>query len=239
MHANILTRLLRPPYKWLKRTIRPIWVETRYRVGEGEYERVLKNAMNFSGGCQVEGDYLEFGVSCGNTFIAAFHNAQRFGLKAMRFFAFDSFEGLPEIRGNDADGPCHYHQGQYACNAAEFQRRISQAGVDLSRVQLVSGWYDDTLNEATRKKLPIRKAAVIWIDCDLYESTVPALNFITDYVQNGTIICFDDWFCFKGDPNRGEQRAFREWLTRNPAIKAIEYQKFEAAGHSFILNVNP
>jgi hypothetical protein len=93
---------------------------------EGEYEGVLKNAMNFTNGCQVEGDYLEFGVSWGNTFIAAFRNAQRFGLKEMRFFAFDSFQGLPEIRGNAAAGPCHYHEGQYACTADEFQRRISQ-----------------------------------------------------------------------------------------------------------------
>jgi hypothetical protein len=206
-------------------------------VGQAEYEMVLRNAMNYACGCQVSGDYLEFGVSWGNTFISAFHNARRFGLNSMRFFAFDSFEGLPPIQGVDAHGDCEYHKGQYACNVTEFQRRIRQEGVDLNRVKLVPGWYDKVLNDKTKQDLQIKKAAVIWIDCDLYESTVPALNFITDYVQSGTIICFDDWYCFKADPNRGECRAFNEWLTKNPSIRAIEYRKFEAAGNSFILNV--
>lgn len=236
MPTRLVRRLLRPSYKWLKRTVRPAWVDTRTRLGEAEYEMVLRNAMNYASGCQVAGDYLEFGVSWGNTFIAAFRSAQRCGLKSMRFYGFDSFAGLPQIQGVDAQGDCEYHKGQYACNLAEFQRRVSQEGVDFSRVKLVPGWYDDVLNDKTKQELQIKKAAVIWIDCDLYESTVPALNFITDYVQDGTIICFDDWFCFKGDPNRGEQRAFKEWLARNPSIRAIEYRKFEAAGHSFILN---
>jgi hypothetical protein len=89
------------------------------------------------------------------------------------------------------------------------------------------------LNDHTKKTLGIKQAAVVWIDCDLYESTVPALNFITDFVQTGTIICFDDFYCFRGDPNRGESKAFKEWLLRNPKITAIEYRKFEAvSGHS-------
>jgi hypothetical protein len=111
--------------------------------------------------------------------------------------------------------------------------------VDLSRVKLVPGWYDKTLNDKTKRELQIKKAAVVWVDCDLYESTVPVLDFITDYVQSGTIILFDDWYCFKADPNRGECRAFNEWLARNPTIRAFEYKKFEAAGNSFILNVAP
>jgi hypothetical protein len=33
-------------------------------------------------------------------------------------------------------------------------------------------------------KLPLKKAAIIMIDCDLYESTVSVLDFITDYLQD-------------------------------------------------------
>lgn len=233
----MLKRLFRPGYKLVKRGLRPWWVRTRQNLGESEYQMVLRNAMNFVNGCQVEGDYLEFGVSWGYTLVAAYQNAQRFGLKSMRFYGFDSFEGLPEITGVDASGDCHYHKGQYACTLEAVQERIALEGVDLGRVHMVKGWYDKTLTEETRKTLPIRKAAVIWIDCDLYESTVPALNFVTDYIQDGTIICFDDWFCFKGDPDRGEALAFKEWLARNPLFRAIEYRKFEAAGHSFIMNI--
>ena len=233
----MLKRLLRPPYKLVKRSLRPWWTRTLTRFGEGEYEMVLRNSMNYVHGCEVDGDYLEFGVYWGNTFLAAYHNAQRFGLKNMRFYGFDSFEGLPEITGVDKAGDCHYHEGQYSCTMEAVRERLASEGVDLGRTQFIKGWYDKTLTPETKQSLPIKKAAVIWIDCDLYESTVPALQFVTDYVQDGTIICFDDWFCFKGDPDRGESLAFKEWLARNPSFRAIEYRKFEAAGHSFIMNV--
>jgi hypothetical protein len=106
-------------------------------------------------------------------------------------------------------------------------------------VKAVKGWYDKVLNEETKKKLPLKKAAVVMVDCDLYESTVPVLNFITDYLQEGTVIVFDDWFCYRADPDRGEQKAFREWLKRNPSIKVTEYNRFGVEGNSFIVTHVP
>jgi O-methyltransferase len=108
--------------------------------------------------------------------------------------------------------------------------------VDLAKVEIVAGWYDDVLNDEAKERLPLRAASVIWVDCDLYESTVPVLAFVTDYVQDGTVLIFDDWFCFRGDPHRGEQRAFREWLEKNPEITASEFHKFGWHGNSFILH---
>ena len=70
------------------------------------------------------------------------------------------------------------------------------------------------------------KAAIVWIDCDLYESTVPVLDFIVPFVQTGTIFCFDDWFSFAGHFMKGEIRATREWLERNPDIRLTQYRDF-------------
>ena len=64
------------------------------------------------------------------------------------------------------------------------------------------------------------------------------MDFITDYIQDGTVLIFDDWFCFRGNPNRGEQRAFREWLKRNPSIKVSEFHKYGAEGNSFIVHID-
>jgi len=153
----------------------------------------------------------------------------------MRFYAFDLFEGLPKIKGLDNDGFCPYDKGQYSCSVNKFKKIIARKGVDLNKVEIIPGWYAKVLNEKLKKKLPIKKASIIWIDCDLYESTVPVLNFITDYIQDGTILIFDDWFSFRGDPNRGEQKAFKEWLKKNPSIKATEFHKF-SCGNSFILH---
>jgi len=227
-------------YKTFMTAIRPKLFKTRIIdfIALFDYtctEEIFKEVMRFIAFSKLEGDYLEFGVCEGKSFIAAFRFAQMSRLKLMKFYAFDSFQGLPEITGVDVDRFRQFSEGEYSCSVDEFKKNISKNGVDLNKVKIIPGWYDEVLNEETKKKLPIKKAAVIMIDCDLYKSTVPVLNFITDYVQDGTIILFDDWFCFRGDPNRGEQKAFREWLKKNPSIKAIEYHKYCSHGNSFII----
>ena len=199
-------------------------------------EEMMKIAMDFAEISKVDGDYLEFGVYEGNAFVSAFHFAQSRNLKSMKFYAFDSFKGLPEIKGVDAKGFRHFSKGQFSCDANKFKKIVSRQGVDLKKVKIIPGWFYETLNKETKKKLPLKRAAVIWIDCDLYESTAPVLNFIKDYLQDGTILVFDDWFCFKGNPDKGEQKAFMEWLKKNPSIRAIEFHKFCPFGNSFIIN---
>ncbi len=197
-------------------------------------EEFIKEAMEYVAITRLEGDYLEFGVFQGRTFVPAYHFAQRNDLKNMRFYGFDSFEGLPAITGNDEGG--EFREGQYSLSLNHFTKLISNRGVRLDKINLVKGWYDEVLNGDTKKHLSIKNAALIFIDCDLYESTVPVLNFITDYLQSGTIIAFDDWYCFRGSPEKGEQKAFKEWLHRNSSFEALEFHKFGWNGNSFVLH---
>jgi O-methyltransferase len=198
-------------------------------------EEMLRNAFEYVSHNRLEGDYLEFGVAAGDSFVAAYHFAQLVHIKSMRFYAFDSFEGLPEITGIDAQGFREFGKGQFACDIDKFKSIISKKGIDSSKIGIIPGWYNEVLNRETKKKLSIRKASIIMIDCDLYESTVPVLNFVTDYLQNGAILIFDDWFCFRGDPNRGQQRASGEWLKKNPSIRMVEFRRFHWHGNSFII----
>lgn len=200
------------------------------------YEHLTKTVMEFIAYSNLKGDYLEFGVYEGAHFTAAFHFARLNNLRDMRFYAFDSFQGLPEVSGADLDAPPQFSKGEYCCDSEKFQRIIARNGVDAGKVTLIPGWYQDTLTPETGRRLPIEKAAVIWVDCDFYESTVPVLEFVGDYVQDGTVLIFDDWFCFNGNPSYGQQRAFREWLGRNPSITASEFHKYGWAGLSFILH---
>lgn len=181
------------------------------------------------------GDYLEFGVYEGRSFISAYRQARLFDLD-MHFYAFDSFQGLPEVRGSDGEY-LRLRQGDYACDEESFREALEDHEVDLNDVTIVSGFYDRTLTEETKKSLPIRRAAIVWIDCDIYESTKRALDFVTDYVTTGSIIAFDDWFLFGADPNAGEMRAAREWLERNRHIRLVEYKGFGLFGLSFIVQI--
>ncbi len=236
---ELLKVVTRPLYRLL---LRPSFrgsasfVELQQLLGYLPQEDVLNTAMNFAMWSELEGDYLEFGVYEGGRLSSAFHLAQRNNLTSMRFHAFDSFQGLPPISGLDAEGYKQFSQGEYSCDRDRFEESIRLNRVDVDRVEVVDGWYDDTLNDDTKRRLGIKAAAIVWVDCDLYESTVPVLDFITDLVQDGTVIIFDDWHCFRGDPDRGEQRAFREWLERSPALTASEFHKFSWHGNSFILH---
>lgn len=202
-------------------------------------EQIMRTVMEFAAESDLPGDYLEFGVFQGHTFATAFHFAKRQRLANMRFYAFDSFEGLPKVDGVDAAGYRHRHfeQGQIACDLAQFKQHLARSRVNLSDVEIVEGWFSQTLSEETTQRLPLKQASVVWIDCDLYESTVSVLDFLTNYVHDGTVLVFDDWFCFRGSPDRGEQRAFREWLQRNPHIGATAFHTYGWGGNSFILNM--
>jgi O-methyltransferase len=194
---------------------------------------ILEKAFDFIRGSKIEGDYLEFGVWKGLSFAHAYHCIKRKELN-VKCYAFDSFEGLPEIKGLDKDS--EFRQGDYACSLQNFKTNLRRKKVNLNQVTIIPGFFDRSLNDDLKKKLPIKKAAIIWIDCDLYESTVPVLQFIKDYLQDGTVIMLDDWFCLKGDPNKGEQKAFSEWLIKNPDITATEFHKYDWRGNSFLIH---
>lgn len=241
---NLLKRLVNGMRLWLGRFV----ILDRNFTGR---HGCLQTGASFIAWNQVEGDYLEFGVFRGESFIAAFKAIERNRATVAsenrgsaefsswlaarpRLFAFDSFAGLP---GGQAERQTDYSEGAYACSESDFLRNVRQGGVDMSRVVTVPGMYDESLSAEIKGRHGLRRAAMVMIDCDLYESTVPVLEFLTDLVGQGTILIFHDWFRFKGSPNHGEQRACQEWLQRNPHLELIEYWREGPQAVAFIVNL--
>ena len=133
------------------------------------------------------------------------------------FIAFDSFEGLPEI--DEIDKQEIWQKGRLKTSDRDFIDIVTRAGMPRERLRTVKGFYDDSLTPDLAAELSPRKAAVVYVDCDLYKSTVPVLRFVKSFLQRGTIIVFDDWNCFHGDPERGERLAWAEFLQANPELK--------------------
>lgn len=189
----------------------------------------------------VEGDYLEFGVFRGQTFRNAMWAAKKtFATSPMkafrgRFFAFDSFEGLPDTECMKEKTNI-YRPGEFSASRQTFETTIAKTR-NLFPVEVTEGWFDKTLTPETAASLKIEKIAFANVDCDLYESTVPVLKFITPYLQTGTVIYFDDWYSIKGCMNSGEPRACREWLEANPHIKLVEYRNVGVTGKMFVVNI--
>lgn len=163
------------------------------------------------------------------------HHRARDLMPWMRFFAFDSFEGLPAPEGPDLDG--EFTAGQFACSREEFDRNLHEADADMSRIEVVSGWFDEVLDDRLASRLALDVCSIAYIDCDLYKSTVPVLAFLTERVRRGTILIFDDWYCFKGQPDKGVQRATGEWLADNPQIRLEKWHPMSHHGQSFIVQL--
>jgi O-methyltransferase len=200
-------------------------------------EAMLHTCFGYVDLAEVKGDYVEFGMWKGGSMIAAYHLSGRFpGLQDMRFYGFDSFQGIPSVAVNQSENEA-FPPGMFRASLAEVQRNLRDAKVDLERVTLIEGWYADTLNEQTRERLPLKAAAIVNVDCDVYESAVSVLNFVEPYLVDGSILFFDDWYCFRNNDQFGQQKAFREWRERNrQLIKATPYQNFGWDGKAFIIN---
>ena len=185
-------------------------------------------AIEVTEGNQIDGAYLEFGAYKGDSIVYANKVYQDKGFSAARFIAFDSFGGLPE--SDEEYKPDQYSEGQYCATLGEFNKNTKGIWGDA-----VPGFFKGTLNDRTKKKYNINKVRIAYIDCDLYESAKDVFNFLTDIVQDGSVIVIDDWFRHRGTPNYGIQKACNEWLRLNPQIELIHLHCYKRI--AFIVHI--
>lgn len=121
--------------------------------------------------------------------------------------------------------------------AARAQAILEQRDVDMTKMTLVPGFYDESLTEPLKAELALEAAGIVTVDCDIYESTVDVLRFVTGLLRSGTVMLFDDWLASGGHPFRGEPRACHEWLEANPQIHLTEYFKYGVTGVAFIVSL--
>ena len=188
-------------------------------------EFVMRYIMSWANFRGLQGDYMEFGVFEGKSFVQAFHFARFQRLSRMHFYAFDSFTGYPPLYDIDKQGG-YLKEGDYKCDQKTFIGNIKRGGVDSKRVTVMPGWFADLKKNAQGKIKEDTLASVVWFDCDLYISTLQALEFVEDYIAPGTIIVFADWFLENGSSDSGQPRAVREWLERNPNILLNEFANY-------------
>lgn len=167
----------------------------------------------------IEGYYFEFGCHTGGTMCMAFDYFRH--LFDWNYVAFDSFKGLPEIE--EIDQQEIWKKGKLATTESDFIKIVTRHGIPREKLLIVKGFYEKSLSDDLRQQLQPAKAAVVYVDCDLYTSTVPVLEFVRHFLQRGTIIVFDDWNCFWGDPEKGERRAFAEFCKKYPELVFEEF----------------
>ena len=210
------------------------------------------NAIQFINWELVEGDILEFGVSVGKSLallsqlyhenLALWQYAEDACVRR-RVVGYDSFIGLPS---DDIPHP-RWTTGSFASNylqghpALAYNEQITPDSIrklfaicNLPPPHLEVGPFSETIPASIPERYP--KAAIVHIDSDLYSSAKQVLNGVAPILQDGSLILFDDWFMYRGSPEKGEARAFYEFLEEHPEWQAIHYQTYSVFCNSFILH---
>ncbi len=211
------------------------------------YRDAIQTCLDFVVYGGVNGDILEFGVLAGWT---ARHFAEV--SRDMAFYSdvylFDSFEGLPRAKWDVDRASYDVVRGVWREEMKlpdSFEHEIGSTidvhvGLMLAqvispeRIKIRKGFYSDTL------QAPLScKAAIVHLDCDLYQSTVEVFSALErdDVLQDGTVLMFDDWNCNRGNPAFGQRRAFAEFLDRNAGRwSASHYLNYGFNCAAFILH---
>lgn len=238
--------MLRPVKKRIESVLRPFpavyrWASKAYHVlnrspaplspgAPGALRKAF--ALAKDQGDDDVGDYYEFGIYRGGAFAAAQDVCRDLAIGTTHFYGFDSFQGLPPVEGIDETGGFFY-EGQFAASKEAVVRNLSGKGVDWDRTTLIEGFFSDSLTQEAKDAHPFRQVAVALIDCDLYSSTQEVLAWLESYLADGSILLFDDWESFGEDGDRGQKRAFAEFLSEHPDLEAELLLSFEPHGKGF------
>ena len=183
----------------------------------------------------IEGDYHEFGCHKCRTFRMALLEASKHFLQnKMKFYAYDSFQGLPKVEQDHQFGS-KWDEGSLCTTKERFIELILNSGFEYKNIEIIEGFYNESLPKINKEKFYSgKKASFINIDCDLYESAVPVFKHISDLIQEGTVLFIDDYFTgYKGNPNKGVSGAMREWL-KSSDWEFESYRDVSFSGKSFI-----
>jgi hypothetical protein len=194
----------------------------------------------------VPGDIVEFGVFTGRTLaaFAYFNTHSQYEVPFDRIVrGFDSFAGLPDSSdihprwGNDNCTVNHLSSTptiRHGESVSVHGVRALFSQLNLPAPDICEGEFDETLKTVVPARCS--EVAIVHIDCDIYESAITALAGIEPALQDGAIVLFDDWFHYKANPSKGEQKALAEFLDLHPQWQAMDYGAYATFCKTFIMS---
>jgi len=166
--------------------------------------------------CELpEGVYAECGVFQGTTLFTVATFLKNIG-SDRQLYGFDSFEGFPDSEIDYRDAPQffgklldkdliaeeHYRKAaERTANFTDSRHLQSEYFLDVKgvfdiaerfeNVRLVKGAFSNSLKDFDE---PI---AVLFLDCDLYQSYMDCLGALYDQVVPGGVVIFDEYYSLK------------------------------------------
>jgi hypothetical protein len=152
---------------------------------------------------RVKGDIIELGTFKGGSTLMIGRLLKRIGSKK-RIFACDTFEGHPYDDKFTSSPPC---KGEFSDTSTRYVlNKFRRFGVQ-DKITVIKGLFENTL----LAKLGNERFSLAFIDCDLYDSTKYALNFLRMRMNNGARVVLHDYL----DDRWGASKAINEWCQNN------------------------
>ena len=226
------------------------WVENNQRFRQSQKFEFYRNAMDFITSSHIAGSYFEFGIHRARTFTMVMglddFYASNMGVTAggltpkiaggfmTKYFAFDSFEGWPKNISVHEDP--QFAPGGAKTSENEFLDLLTIYGQSTQRVELIKGFYENSLTKDLAEKFVSEhvKAALITVDCNLYESHKTVFTWVDQFMQPGTVLYLDDLNIYGAQPKQGPKLAFKEYREQTK-WKFEPFIPVGWSGYSFIV----
>ncbi len=172
---------------------------------------------------QINGDVVEIGCNAGESSIVIQKVLNQYAPEK-EFHVYDSFEGVPEINGEDAIDKV-YRKGAMRVSEKILHRNFSEVGLALPHIN--KGWFEETIPS----KLPDQISFAV-IDADLYSSTKHVLPYVYERLSPGAICFFGIYYneqIFRRDDTSktfkspGACRAINEFFIDKPESVSLLY----------------
>ncbi|QHN43267.1 hypothetical protein GII36_05470 [Candidatus Mycosynbacter amalyticus] len=174
------------------------------QVSEREVQVVLRELARTR---DVSGDVVEFGCYVGTTSVYLADTLRDAG---KHLWLYDSFEGLPEKRIEDASPAGEqFRAGELLATKKELVRNLKQANVPMPRI--TKGWF----SEITPEQVP-QQISFAFLDGDYYDSILDPLRLIWTRLAPGAIVVVDD---YANEALPGAAKAVDEWRRTHPVRK--------------------
>jgi Macrocin-O-methyltransferase (TylF) len=206
--------------------------ETFYSLNPDALVALVKAfRMQEAAGLLAGHGYYEFGLYRGASLWFAEQISRGVTDKNFRFYGFDSFRGLPapqlEVEAQV------YRKGDFGCSFEQVLSNLKRYRADMGRINLYPGFFSREHFVAAQEGEKFLPVSICLIDVDLYQSTVPILDFIRRYLVIGSILLFDDFNQFGAEQWSGERRALIEFEVRNPGFESEHLWDYGREGAAF------
>lgn len=147
---------------------------------------------------RIKGDIIEFGVWNGNNLIAMKKSIDFLNLNK-KIYGFDHFAGMPSSIKD------------YSRNSFKGEIDLVKFFIKFFKLKSIFLIKDD-INNLYKYKKKFKKISLIYIDCDIYDTTKNILTILAPKLSKGGIIIFDEGN--QGNKS-GESRALNDFYKKN------------------------